>query len=200
MDSTLNEARPDPGAGVEQCAAEARVIRRVLAGQRDEFRELVLLHEQRVFAMVMRMVGDRAIAAELTQEAFLKAYLNLASFRFHARFSTWLIRIALNVTNSYFSSRRYKEQMKTTSLTPHFAAAAVAPGAETQQREAAIARIQKCIGKLKPIYRDVVVLCSLEEKSYEEAATILGIPLGTVCSRMNKAFELLRLCYKRAEA
>ena len=90
--------------------SDEELIRLVVRGEKDEFRHLVRRYQDQVYAMILRSVGDDAIARELAQEAFLKAFLNLKSFRFESAFSTWLIRIALNQSHSYFSSRRFKER------------------------------------------------------------------------------------------
>jgi len=176
-------------------ALEAAVIRDVLSGKRDEFRHLVDRHKERVFAMIMRQVGDRQVARELAQEVFVRAYVGLRRFRGDATFSTWLTRIALNVSSSYFTSRRFKDQKRFASLDEQIAEQHIAPPGEEVFTDEAIAQLQHSLTALKQIYRDVIVLCIFERKSYEETAEILQIPIGTVSSRMNKAFGLLRANY-----
>lgn len=180
---------------------EVEIIKRVLAGEREEFRHLVRTHQGTVYGMIMRQVGDSSIANELSQDTFLRAYRGLAGFRFNSRFSTWLTRIAINVTNSYFVSRRYKEQKRTKPL-DQVAVRALeeAAGDNSGYSEAEIKRLRSCVGGLKALYRDVVVLCCLEGKTYEEAASILEIAPGTVGSRLNKAFELLRASFFQEES
>ncbi len=177
---------------------EKRIIRRVLAGDKDEFRLLVLAYQERVFAVIMRAVGRESTAKELTQEAFIKAYLNLDQFRFESSFSTWLIRIALNVANSYFSSRAFKEQTKTSSIEETNYQEIPEPGKTQVYDEEAVARLRYVVGRLRPKLRDVFILCALDERSYEETARILGIPVGTVRSRLNKARLLIRQMYFEA--
>ncbi len=173
--------------------SEREIIESVVAGNRDNFRLLVELHQDKVYAMVRRQVGDAALSSELTQEALVKAYVNLPSFRFQSAFSTWLIRIALNVTHTYFRSRRFKERQKTMPLENAEQRGQMPQGAtEPEITERDLSKLRGAIAQLKPIYREVVVLCCLESKTYEEAAAILQIPRGTVCSRMNKAFQMLK--------
>lgn len=174
-------------------ASEREIITSVIAGNRENFRYLVAAHQQKVFAMIRRQVTDEHLAGDLTQDAFVKAYVNLPSFRFESSFSTWLIRIALNVTHTYFRSRQFKEAQKTMPLDPLFDAG----HPDSAHHEAAasaidIQRLRRVISTLKPIYREVIVLCCLEGKTYDEASSILQIPRGTVCSRMNTAFRLLK--------
>lgn len=170
---------------------DAEIIARVLQGERDEFRELVVRYQHQVFAMIMRQVGEREIAQDIAQEVFFRAYRKLATFRGESSFSTWLVRIALNLTTNYFQSRCCRERRQSQEL----AASIVVPEmldentAETQQ---ALNFLQREISQLKPLYRDVIVICALERKSYEEAARILDIPIGTVRSRLNTARNMLR--------
>lgn len=176
--------------------SDEELIRLVLKGEKDEFRHLVRRHQDRVYAMIRRSVGDEATARELAQETFLKAFLNLKSFRFESAFSTWLIRIALNQSHSYFSSRRFKERSRTTELDETWHAAQQTTDGDPMVRKQELEQLRTAIGDLKPKLRDVVVLCSLEGRSYEETATLLEVPIGTVRSRLNKARLELRKSLK----
>jgi len=177
---------------VPQTETEAELIRRILEGAKDDYRELVLAHQSFVFALIMRQIGNQAIANELTQETFLKAYTNLNRFRFEAQFSTWITRIALNVCNSYFSSKKFKQQKNTISIEDStFEDSAPAEDAKVfdcETRE----RLKTSLAALSPKLKDAIVLCGFEERSYAEAASILQIPVGTVRSRLNKARNILR--------
>jgi RNA polymerase sigma-70 factor, ECF subfamily len=158
----------------------------------EAFAMLMKRHQDMLFAMILRQVGDRAIAEDLAQEVFIKAYRGLPAFRGDSKFSSWLVRIALNQTNSYFRSKRYKQSLKQEPL-DNVASSGSAESAEIAlQRQQEIAKFQKCLATLKPKYREVLVLCGLEGKSYEEAALIIQIPVGTVRSRLNKARLLAR--------
>ena len=81
---------------------EAKLIRRILTGAKDEFRHLLERYQDQVFPMIMKQVHNRKIAEELTQETFLKAFLNLKNFRGEAKFSTWLSRISFFMEPGYF--------------------------------------------------------------------------------------------------
>lgn len=172
--------------------SDEELIRLVVRGEKDEFRHLVRRYQDQVYAMILRSVGNEAIARELAQEAFLKAFLHLKSFRFESAFSTWLIRIALNQSHSYFSSRRFKERKRTTELDETWHAAQHTTQGDPMERKQELDRLRVASGSLKPKFRDVVVLCSLEGRSYEECANMLDIPIGTVRSRLNKARLELR--------
>ena len=166
---------------------ERAIISKVIAGDKNEFRHLVLRYKDTVFALVMRQVGDRDLAEEITQESFIKAYLNLGQFRFDSRFSTWLVRIALNQTSSYYSSRKFKEKQKTESFDRERHEMSAGNNEDIKKEEEQHRLFRSALGQLTRKLREAVVLCGLEGRSYEEAATILDIPVGTVRSRLNAA-------------
>ena len=163
---------------------EREVINLVLKGQKDEYRHLVRTYQGRIYGMVRRQTKDAEIARDIAQDVFMRAYRALPSFRFESTFSTWLTRIALNATNSYFKSRQYNQMRKTEDIAPH---AEVIKAQDCDSGSHQIGKLQSAIQQLKPIYRDVITLCGVEGKSYDEAARILQIPIGTVRSRLNKA-------------
>lgn len=139
----------------------------------------------------MRQVGDRSIADDLTQETFLKAYTKLSSFRSESRFSTWLVRIALNTTKNYFNSRAYKQRRANMEINETQLPAA-SEGRIDAWTEERLTHLRSKISELPEKFRDTLVLVGLEGKSYDEAALILSIPVGTVRSRLNTARNILR--------
>jgi RNA polymerase sigma-70 factor (ECF subfamily) len=184
----------DP-SGIERMAEDdSEIVRRILAGEREDFRLLVDKHKHMVFGMIMRQIGTREIAEEIAQETFCRAYLSLKHFRFESAFATWLTRIALNQTSTYFASRRFKESRRTESfdLAQHDSQGGDPQAG--QESKATLMAFRGAIGALSPKLREVLVLCTLEQKSYEEVAAALGIPVGTVRSRLNAArLELRKL-------
>lgn len=177
---------------------ERSIIERVLSGERDEFAHLVRAHQAQIYALIARQVGMDQVAKDLTQDTLLKAYLNLEKFRFECAFSTWLVRIALNVTNSYFKSRQFQERRQSVEISASESFGAAQAAGEESFSERDIQRLRSCIGLLEEKYRSVLVLCSFAGKTYGEAGEILCIPAGTVSSRMNVARNnLRRLFHKR---
>lgn len=179
----------------EEQLQDSQLVRRILAGRRDDYTLLVRRHQDRVYSLIMRQIGDPQLSRELAQDTFVRAYSGLRGFRHEARFDTWLIRIALNVTRSYFASRRFRERERTVTLEPDIHGGAVEMDAGGEEETAL--RLRRAIAKLKPKYRDVLVLCTMESRTYKEAAEILGLPVGTVCSRMNTALAELRRIMQR---
>jgi len=169
------------------------IIKRVLAGERNEFQHLVTAYQERIYAFLMRQTGDAATARELVQDTFIRAFRHLGSFRGQSSFETWLTRIAINVAHSWFSSRRYKELKHSVPLNvEHYQETPNEPEQEGQYSNDEMCELKEAVAFLKPIYREVVMLCFFDGRTYAQAANMLGIPEGTICSRMNKALQLLR--------
>lgn len=173
---------------------DIQLVRRVVEGSREEYQYIVERHQSMIFGLVYRQVASHDLACELTQEIFTRVYFNLAQFRGEAKFSTWLIRIAINAVNTFLVSKRYRNARKTSSIDliqglPH----ATDPGAEHAALKAEEAtQLRGAIMDLPQDLREVVVLCGLEQRAWSEVAEILAVPEGTVCSRMNRAFAQLR--------
>ena len=179
---------------------DVELIERVKAGQTEAYGKLVRKYQDRVFNTCWRICGHLEDARDLTQEAFLKAFEGVGSFRKQSGFYTWLCRIAVNLA---LSSRRSAKTRRTLSL-EH--------GAGTQAEELARhvgkasgvdpqdavsdAELQGCVARalqtLDDDHRAVVVLRDIEGIDYREIGEILEIPPGTVKSRLHRARMTLR--------
>ena len=189
-------ARVDPtvhdrGAGA---ATDAELAIAARGGSEDAFRQLVERFERPVFSLVVRMVRDRATAEDLTQEAFVKAYRKLRTYDPERKFSSWLFKIAHNATIDHLRRR----DLETVPLdpgggddeTPSLARVlpdegrgpAVAAG-RGQLAEA----LEAAVGRLRPEYREVVLLRFSEGLGYEEIAEVAELPLGTVKTYLHRA-------------
>ncbi|MCO6430266.1 MAG: sigma-70 family RNA polymerase sigma factor [Deltaproteobacteria bacterium] len=182
--------------GADALLEEAALIRAVQRGSQEEYRVLVMRYKDMVFNLIKRQVGQHHVAEDIAQEVFVRAYFGIKKFRLDSKFSTWLTRIALNQTNSYFSTKRYKQQSRTESFDGKLHEMSdIEKKAETEEeaeKNAMLATFREALGCLKPKFRDVLVLCGLEGRSYQEAAEILGVPVGTIRSRLNKARLLVK--------
>lgn len=177
---------------------DEEAIAEVLAGNKNEYRHIVSRYKDKIFAVLMRQTGNRDIAEELAQETFIKAYRGLKSFRAESSLSTWLIRIALNCSHSYFNSKKFKSHQRNQEFDAQKHSGQSESPQEHMEREERLSRFRICLAKLKPSYREVITICALEERSYEEAAHISSIPIGTVRSRLNTARLKLKDCMQRA--
>ena len=171
-------------------------------GREPAFRELVRRYERPVFSLIFRMVRDRELAEDLAQDTFIKVLNNIDRYRPEFKLSSWLFKIANNVTIDHLRRR----QLATVSLdgSPHAATAAEAQATsldvESRGQSALEAiesrelgsEIEQAIGKLRPEYRSCILLRHVEGRSYEEIAATLDLPLGTVKTYIHRARHELR--------
>jgi RNA polymerase sigma-70 factor (ECF subfamily) len=172
--------------------SDADLIARACAGSQAACRELVLRYQRPVFNLIVRMIRDPAAAEELAQDAFLKALRSLATFDRAQKFSNWILRIAQNTTIDYLRVRR----VETVSLAagpdgevvewPLADPSAENP-ADAAERADLAGALERAIDRLRPDYRQLVVLRYQEDLSYEEIAGITGLPLGTIKSFLHRA-------------
>jgi len=172
-----------------QQLADGEIVRAVVAGDRDLFKHLVSRHKNGVYALLMRQIGNHAVAEELAQEVFVRAFRALPSFRGDASFRTWITKIAMNAANSYFQSKGFKQERVTEALDP---VKHDRPSSEGTEGNVKLSFFRSALAALSPKLRDALVLVGLEGRKYEDAATILDVPVGTIRSRVNKARLLLK--------
>lgn len=181
---------------------EAELIRRCQAGETAAFDQLVLRHQQQLFAVSLRMLGDYHEATEVAQEAFVRAYRAINSFRSEAKFSTWLLSIVTNLCRNrrrWWARRKrviagsLDESVETEegSLAHEAADPSPSPSAQAVSREVQ-QQIMGALAMLDEDSRAMVVLCDVQGLSYEEASRVLRVKLGTVKSRLNRARLRLR--------
>ena len=161
-------------------------IARLRAGEARAFEELVRTHQDRLFGVALRMLGNPAEAEEVTQEAFVRAHRALGEFRGDARLATWLYAIIsrLCLTRLGSGERRAVRHGEEGLLRLRHPDRGPERAAEQGELESALYR---AIAELPEERRAVVVLRDLEGLSYEEIARVLGLELGTVRSRLHRA-------------
>lgn len=174
---------------------EQELIRLAQSGQVLAFEALVEQHQARVYSLALRMTGNRDDAADMAQEALLKAFLSLPSFRGGSSFGTWLHRITANVCLDEMRRRSRRPQVvaERDDEVPAHVPADPAPGPELKilQQEERLA-IERAIAALPVEFRVPLVLRDIEGFSYEEIAEMTGLALGTVKSRIHRARLQLR--------
>lgn len=172
---------------------EKTLLEDARAGNREALGELYRLHSRRVYNLTLRMTGDPAEAADLAQDAFLKAFGAIESFRGDSGFGTWLHRIAVNTVRDHFRKRR--PQPTDEASLERLVEAADGPRASHASRDPVEDRlsdeVKAALAALPEDFRLTVVLCDLLDYSYAEAADILDIAEGTVKSRLFRARALL---------
>jgi RNA polymerase sigma-70 factor (ECF subfamily) len=166
---------------------EQATIARARQGDRQAFGELASRYHAGVVNVVYRMCGDLALAEESAQEAFIRAWLHLASYRPQFSFRSWLYRIAINAALDVLRRRPPEAALDDQTL----ASGAEGPEAVVERRERT-RQVRKAVLALSPASRAVLVLREYEGLSYQEIAAALNIPLGTVMSRLNYARGQMR--------
>ncbi len=177
---------------------DSDLVKKAKEGDGKAFDELTNLYKDAVFSVVYRMVRDRYKAEDLTQEAFIKAFNSITSFNEEYAFSTWLFKIATNNCIDYFRKRKLQTysmdqtiRYKDDEIHQEYADnEPIADSIIIAREKSKI--IRNAIEQLPEKYRTAIVLRHQEEKSYEEIAEILDIPLGTVKARIFRARELLK--------
>ncbi|MBI3996724.1 MAG: sigma-70 family RNA polymerase sigma factor [Candidatus Omnitrophica bacterium] len=183
-------------------AREAALIAQAQGGDLAAFDQLVLQHQQAVFAVAMRMLGDRDEAQDVAQDVFVRAYRAFGAFRREAKLSTWLISITMNLCRN---RRRWWARRKRVivaslddpieteegTLAQEIADPAPSPAHAAQQSEQR-RQLMASLQLLNEADRTVIVLRDIQGYAYEEIAQILGCRLGTVKSRINRARLQLR--------
>ena len=164
----------------------------MLAGDTAAFEGIVTRWQGPLINLAWRFCRDRMMAEDMAQDAFVKAFKALGSFRGDARFSTWLTALALN---SYRSWMRQREPAPVSlDVMPLFAREPGALAALQERERAGI--IRQLVTKLPPRYRDPVVLFYFQEMNLKETARVLELPEGTVKARLSRARDLLARRYE----
>jgi RNA polymerase sigma-70 factor (ECF subfamily) len=166
-------------------------------GDLDAFRGLVRRHRSRIYSLALRLVRDRTEAEDMAQEAFLRIYRGLGSFRGESAFTTWMVRVALNTFNRYLKRLPREAPLPTSPGDPdrtEEAAGGVAPGPDPEADLLAsleAERLRRLVAALPRPFREAVTVFYLQERSVEEAAAALAISTGTLKSRLFRARERL---------
>lgn len=169
---------------------EEQLVRRSAEGDERAYGRLVHRYQARLYNFVRSMVRDDALAEDITQESFVKAYFSLHKLQNAQSFKSWLFRIANNNTLDYLRRRRLQlvdvdEQIRESYVDERNPE----QGALQEQRSA---HVQEALAKLKPDQKAILVMCDLQGMSYAEIAEVLKIPFGTVQSRIFYARRKLR--------
>jgi RNA polymerase sigma-70 factor (ECF subfamily) len=173
---------------------DAQLVKASQQGDQDAFALLVQRHQRRVFNLVLRMLQDYEDAGEVTQEAFLAAWQGLPSFRGEARFPTWLYRIAYHCCLRQLERRKRERDLQAVIQAEQILEGMnkekwVEDILELRDRQAIV---REQLEQLPTKYRMVLILRHLQEMTYEEMATVLSIPVGTVKTHLFRARNLLK--------
>ena len=177
---------------------DAELVQKAKEGNKEAFDILYQKYKKPILNYIYRMIGNRATAEELTQETFVKAYMNLQSYREQNTFSAWLYRIAGNLVKNELRSNVYRAALsldepltideENLRLMDTVVDRSSEPDLIASSHELHEA-IQKVLASLSFEHKTVLVMCDVQGLSYEDAAQILNTNVGTVASRLSRARE-----------
>jgi RNA polymerase sigma-70 factor (ECF subfamily) len=170
------------------------VIKRVIKGDKEKFNEIIKETLPMIYANAMRLTMNEEIAKDLTQEIYVKAYTKIKSFKFKSSIKTWLYRIKYN---TYIDMLR-KNQINNNFVEIDEETYIIKDNENIEERiekEIDSEIIKKAVSMLKPIYREVLFLKEIENKSYKEIAEIVGISRENVGVILFRARNLLKKFY-----
>lgn len=177
---------------------ETQLIEDALKGSQKAYTTLTERHKIAVYHIIYKIVKNKDTAHDLVQETFMKAFVSLASYRSEYRFSTWLYKIAANCSIDFLRKKRInalsldqKIETKDGSVSIEVPDHSFNPEQELLRKQQRFS-IDEAIETLPEKYKEVIVYRHKDDKSYEEIADLLDIPVGTVKARIFRARELLK--------
>ncbi len=192
---------PSPPGPLVNGPEQARLIALAQQGDTVAFARLIGVYQSKIYGFARAYCSDPNEAADLAQEALIKVYRSLHSFRFQSSLLTWMFRIVKNVALDHFRSRQQRERRREQPLEGlsegelRGGSAQAAPGLDPEDHLLADEERQAlwaALARVPEVYRTVVVLTDMQGLSYEEVAAIVGTPVGTVKSRLNRGRDALR--------
>ncbi|MCK5123249.1 MAG: RNA polymerase sigma factor [Candidatus Pacebacteria bacterium] len=177
---------------LENQLTDEEIARLVQSGEIESFDILIERYEAKMKRYAKRFLFDYEEAEDLAQEVFLKVYINIQSFKTSKKFSSWIYRIAHNEFINAIK-KKGKEPISFFDSDVLFPHPVSKENTDKQITESELrAMLDKCINKLKPKYREPIVLYYFEELSYKEIADILCIPISTVGIRLRRGKKIMQ--------
>jgi len=168
---------------------DQEIIKRILAGEADLYREIIMKYESQVASVIFGMIGKIPEAEDVGQETFIRFYKNLKNFRGDSGVGTYLTRIAINLSLNEIKRRKRKNIMFVNNEGENLE---IADKSITSENNEDKQLIHRAIQNLNPKFRSVIVLRLIEGYSTKETAELLKVPIGTVLSRLTRAQKKLK--------
>lgn len=178
---------------------EHRLLALAKDGDTDAFNRLVALHQDAVYGFAVRLVTDRHVADDIAQETFISAYRYIRTMR-GRNVRGWLLKITRNKAYDHFRRTGRRRETSVDDEEQNYAdrLRSDTPPVDEGMLNAELRQtIEKCISELMPDQRTVVLLIDIHQRSYEEAASIADVSVGTVKSRLSRARRRIRECLQR---
>jgi RNA polymerase sigma-70 factor, ECF subfamily len=175
------------------CHDDLMLVEACRAGQTEAFGILVQRYQDRLYSTIVRLVGAPEDAQDVLQDAFVRAFEKLDQFHGESSFYTWIYRIAVNLALSSHRKRKQRRKSRSTEIGRAACGEELADDSAEIEPSSALERVEReaiieaAIAALGPEQRAVVVLKDFDGRRYEEISALLGIPIGTVRSRLHRA-------------
>jgi RNA polymerase sigma-70 factor (ECF subfamily) len=163
---------------------DERLVRRFQEGSSDAFEMLVQRHSQRVYNLCLRILGDAEEAADASQDTFLAALRKLSTFRGDAAFTTWLHRVAVNACYDSLRKKRRRPLLQLVTDEAEGRSEPATPAPDHAEGVVLSVDVARALREVPEEFRVALVLADVQDLPYEEIATVLEIPVGTVKSRV----------------
>lgn len=200
--SMATDTEVSSGAATEK-DADMELVRRVQNGDVDAFDVLVHRYRERLYGVIYNLTSNRDDAADLTQEALIKAFTSIKRFKGNSAFFTWLYRIGVNTTLSFLKRNRFRRFFSLENIQEEGSNHQVLETLAAKHRSEKGAllnelqeRLNEALQKLSPKHRTVVVLFEVEGLSHQEISDVVGCSVGTVRSRLHYAKQQLQVYLK----
>ena len=177
---------------------EIEDINRAKKGNHTSSSNLVRGNERLIFSVAIRILRNETDARTITQDTFISAYNNLSRYRGESKFSTWLIKIALNLSYGHIrKNRRYQETLMGIDSNRTDSETIVRNNPRKQLEDSEMKSIvEEKVNLLSPFHRDVIMLYYFYGYPYKDISQILNCPIGTVMSRLSNARRILKITLK----
>lgn len=178
---------------------ESKLLAEAIEGDIESFEKLITQYNRYVYNIAYRMMGNEEDAKDMAQEALIKAYKNIKTFKQESTFSTWLYRIVINCCKDEIRKRQHKTVSLDAELSEDFTGMALIEDKDSKvnpvivyEQQELREEIQNALNSLSEDAKSIVVLKDIMGYSYQEIGDILQIPIGTVRSRLSRSRQLLK--------
>ncbi len=191
----------------ENVTTDEELLAEHVAGNRDAMAQIIRRYEKELYAFLQRFVGDHAVAEDLFQDTFIQVHRNAAGFDAQRRFRPWVFTIAANKARDYLRANGRRTTQSLNNFTGDddnttfldLMQSGTAPPVVDLAREEDIAQVQVVLESLPAHYREVLLLSFYHQFAYKQMSEMLGIPLGTVKSRLHAAVASFAKEWERRE-
>src|SRR3989339_468628 len=172
-------------------------LEKFLQGETTAFGQVYDKTAKMIYNVIYRIVMNKHDAEDITHDTYLRAFEKRQSFNRASDLPTWLYKIAVNNALNFCNRRKYTRTLLEKLAQFFGQQAGEAPPPSPEEEKSNVQLVQKLLGKIKPEFRTCLVLCEMENKSYQQIADILKINIGTVRSRINRGKKELKRLYDK---